>query len=111
MIVPVKQVVISFLHELFFFFINSLLSFPLYVKRIIIFFLFIDHKSIIVYHSLTEEDLYSCYIVDFDFIHVSQSLEKTDVHISILPEDHPSCKLVEIEIDIPPPQMNPQSCK
>ena len=89
-----------FLYELMFFFINSFLSFPLHIKRIILCFVYSDdHKPIVLYLSLKEEDSSSSCIVDVDPIPLSETHEKDDVHILIFPEPDHSCHSVDSKVD------------
>jgi hypothetical protein len=58
---------ISFLQEIIFFFISSFLSFPSYIRRIILLFVHSDDDNpTTVYPSLKEEGLHSSYTVDVD---------------------------------------------
>jgi hypothetical protein len=103
--------VISFLQELILFFISSFMSFPLHVKRIILCFVYSDdHKPVVVYPSLKEEDLPSSYIVDFDLIPSPQPIENNVVHIQISPDHDQSCELVNNKFHLPPLQIIAPSC-
>jgi hypothetical protein len=63
------------------------MSFPLHIKRIILFFVYSDdHQHSFVYPSLEEEGLHSACVVDVDHVSSSQPIEKDEVHISIPPE-------------------------
>ena len=93
---------ISFLQELIFFFISYFLSFPSYIRRIILFFVYSDdHKPTTIYPSLKEEGLHSSYIVDVD---PSPSFEtyENNVYIQILPEHDQLCNQVNDTTDSPP---------
>jgi hypothetical protein len=93
---------ISFLQEIIFFFISSFLSFPSYIRRIILFFVYSDdHKPTTVYPSLKEEGLHSSYIVDVDPSPSSETYEN-NVCIQILPEHDQPCNHVNDTIDSPP---------
>jgi hypothetical protein len=89
----------SFLHELLFFFINSFLSFPLHIKRIILCFVYSDdHQPSFIYPSLEEEDLPSACVVDVDLVSSPQPIHKDELCIEIpLEFDHP-CNLEEVEL-------------
>jgi hypothetical protein len=93
----------SFLHELLFFFINSFLSFPLHIKRIILCFVYSDdHQPSFIYPSLEEEDLPSACVVDVDLVSSPQPIHKDELCIEIpLEFDHP-CNLEEVETDSKP---------
>jgi hypothetical protein len=70
-----------------FFFINSFLSFPLRIKRVILFFVYSDdHKPSFIYSSLEEENLHASCVVDVDLVSSLQPIEKNEVYISILLE-------------------------
>jgi hypothetical protein len=83
-----------------FFFINSFLSFPLHINRIILCFVYSDdHQPSFIYPSLEEEDLPSACIVDVDLVSSPQPIHKDELCIQIPPEfDHP-CNLEEVETD------------
>jgi hypothetical protein len=77
-----KDHLISFLHEILLFFISSFLSFPLHIKRIILFFVYSnDHKPSFVYPYLEEESLHSSCVIDVDHVSSPQLIEKDEVHI------------------------------
>jgi hypothetical protein len=97
----------SFLHELLFFFIISFISFPLHIKRIIVFFVYSnDHNPSFIYPSLEEEDLPSTYVVDVDLVCSPQPIHKDEICIEIPPKfDHP-CNLKEVETDSNPSQIS-----
>jgi hypothetical protein len=93
---------ISLLYELLFFFISSFLSFPLHIKRIILFFVYSDdHQHSFVYPSLEEEGLHSACVVDVDHVSSSQPIEKDEVHISIPPEIDQPYSHGNHEVDLP----------
>jgi hypothetical protein len=94
---------VSFLQELIFFFISSFLSFPSYVRRIILCFIYSDdHKPTTVYPSLKEEDMHSSYIVDVNPSPSSETYEN-NFYIQILPEHDQPCNHVNDTTDSPPP--------
>jgi hypothetical protein len=93
---------ISFLHELLFFFISSFLSFPLHVKRIILCFVYSDDcKPTNAYSPLSNEDLSSSCTIDLDLIPSCEPIDKVEVYVSISPEIDSYCKPVDYEVDIP----------
>jgi hypothetical protein len=68
-----------FLHELLFFFINSFLSFPLHIKRIILCFVYSnDHQPSFIYPSLEEENMHSACVVDVDHVSSPQPIHKDE---------------------------------
>jgi hypothetical protein len=70
----------SFLHEVLFFFINSFLSFPSHIKRIILFFVYLDDNNPSFIHpSLEEEDMPSSCVVDFDPVSSPQPIHKSEI--------------------------------
>ena len=90
----------SFLNELLFLFIISFLSFPLHVKRIILFFVYFDdHKPSVTNPSLEEESLCSSCIVDVDPIPSFEIHVQHDVDIPISLEPDYSGHLVENKAD------------
>jgi hypothetical protein len=96
----------SFLHELLFFFINSFLSFPLHIKRIILCFVYSDdHQQSFVYPSLEEDDLHSACVVDVDHISSPHPFHKDDVCIQVLPEIDQPCNREDDETDLSPSQI------
>jgi hypothetical protein len=86
-----------------FFFIISFLSFPLHIKRIILFFIYSDdHQPSFIYSSLEGEDLPSSYVVYVDLVSSPQPIHKDELCIQIPPEfDHP-CNLEEVATDSNP---------
>jgi hypothetical protein len=96
----------SFLHELLFFFINSFLSFPLRIKRVILCFVYSDdHKPSFIYPSLEEENMHTACVVDVDHVSSLQPIEKNEVYISILPEHAQPCNLEDDKSDLSPYQI------
>ena len=70
----------SLLHELLLFIINSFLLFPLRIKRIILFFVYLDdHQYSFIYPFLEEEDLYTACIVDVDSVISPKHVHKYDI--------------------------------
>jgi hypothetical protein len=88
----------SFLHEILFFFINSFLSFPLYIKRIILFFVYSnDNKPSFIYPSLEDEYIPSSCVVDADLVSSPKHIHKSEICIGFPHEiDHP-CSLERVE--------------
>jgi hypothetical protein len=93
----------SFLHEVLFFFFNSFLSFPSWIKRIILCFVYSDdNKPSFIHSSLEEEDMPSSCVVDVDHVPLPQPIHKIEICIaSPLEIDHP-CSLEEVENDSQP---------
>jgi hypothetical protein len=87
-----------FIHEIMFLFINSFLSFPSHIKRIILFFVYSDdNRSSFIYPSLEEEKMPSCCVVDIDLVSSPLPIHKSEICIaSPLKVDHP-CSLEEVE--------------
>ena len=97
----------SFLHELLFFFINSFLLFPSRIKKIILCFVYSDdHQPTFVYPSLEEENLQPSYVVDVDPISSSQPVHKNEFCIQIPFEFNQSCNLEEVKTDSEPAQIS-----
>jgi hypothetical protein len=93
---------ISFLQDIVFFFISSFLTFPSYIRRIIICFVYFDdHNPTTIYPSLKEEGLHSSYIVDVDPSPSSETYEN-NFFIQILPKHDQPCNHVNDTIDSPP---------
>jgi hypothetical protein len=69
-----------------------------------------DHKPVVVYPSLKEEDIPSYYIVDFDLIPSPQPIEKNDVCIQIPPKNDNPCNHVNNKYHLPPPQIIAPFC-
>jgi hypothetical protein len=97
----------SFLHGILFFFINSFLSFPLHIKRIILCFVYSDdNKPSFIYPSLEEEDMPSSCVVDVDLVSSPQPIHKSEICIGFpLEIDHP-CNLEGVENDSKPSQIS-----
>ena len=74
------------LYEIFMFFINSFLYFPLHIKRIILCFVYSDdHQPTFVYPYLEEENLQPPYIVDVIlYLHPSPLIRMSFVFKSFL---------------------------
>jgi hypothetical protein len=90
---------ISFLQEIIYFFISSFLSFPSYIRRVILFFVYSDdHIPTTVYPYVEEEGIHSSYIVDVD---PSPSYEtyENNFFIQILPKHDQPCNHVNDTID------------
>jgi hypothetical protein len=76
------------------------MSFPLHIRRIILFFVYSDdHQHSFIYPSLEEEGLHSACVVDVDHVSSPQPIEKNEVYISILPEHAQPCNHEDDEID------------
>ena len=92
-----------FLHEVMFFFIDSFVSFPSHIKRIILCFVYsYDNKPYFIHPSLEEEDMPSSCVVDVDLVSSPQPIHKSKIRIaSPLEIDHP-CSLEEVENDSQP---------
>jgi hypothetical protein len=82
---------------------SSFLPFRLHVKKLILFFVYLDdYNPTVVNPSLRREDIPS-FIIDLNLI---PSFEPTShVHISIPPKVDPSCKSVNNKDDLLPPQV------
>jgi hypothetical protein len=92
---------ISFFHEILFFFISSFPYFPLHVKMIIIFFIYLcDCKPTNAYYSLSNEYLSSSCTIDLDLIPSCEPIDKVEVYVSISPEVDSYCKPMDYEVDI-----------
>jgi len=67
------------------------MSFPLHIRRIILFFVYSgDHQHSFVYPYLEEEGFHSSCVVYVDHVFASQPIEKDEFHISIPHEiEHP----------------------
>jgi hypothetical protein len=90
----------SFLHELMLFFINSFLFFPSHIKMIIFCFAYsVDHQPSFIYPSLEELDLLSACVVDADIISSAQPTHKDELHIETPPELNHPCSPGEVETD------------
>jgi hypothetical protein len=89
----------SFLHEVLFFFINSFLSFPSHIKRIILCFVYSDDNNPSFIHpSLEGEDMPSSCVVDVNTVSSPQPIHKSEIYITYpLKIDHP-CSLEEVEM-------------
>jgi hypothetical protein len=91
----------SFFQELILFFISYFMSFPSYIKRIVIFFVYFDdHKPTTIYPSLKEEGQCSSYIVDVDPSPSSETYE-TNVCIQVILEHDQPCNHVNDTTDLP----------
>jgi len=94
--------VISFFQELILFFIKSFLYFPSHIIRIILYFVYVDdHRPIVVYPFLKEEDLSSSSIIDFDHFPLSKPCEN-DICIQISPKIHHPYSHVDYKVELPP---------
>jgi hypothetical protein len=87
-----------FIHEILFLFINSFLSFPSHIKRIILFFVYLDdNRHSFIYPSLEEENIPSYCVVDIDIVFSCLPIHKCEICItSPLEIDHP-CSPEEVE--------------
>jgi len=93
---------ISFFHEILFFFISLFQSFPLHVKRIILCFVYsYDCKPTNAYSSLSNEYLFSSCTIDLNIILSCEPIDKVEVYVSISHEVDSYCKPVDYEVDIP----------
>jgi hypothetical protein len=88
----------SFIHEILFLFINSFLSFPSHIKRIILCFVYSDdNRPSFIYPSLEEENMPSSCVVDTDLVSSPLPIHKSEICIaSPLEIDHP-CSPEEVE--------------
>jgi hypothetical protein len=72
----------SLLHEILFFLINSFMSFPLHIKRIILCFVYSeDYKPSFIHPSLEEEGIPSSCVVYVDLVSSPQPIHKDELHI------------------------------
>ena len=102
---------VTFLHEVFFLFICSFLSFPLHVKRIIFCFAYSDdHKPSSTYTSLEEENLHSSCFIDVDPI-PSFEIHVHDIHIPISLEVDYFGHLVENKSNLLPSTITTETCE
>ena len=87
-----------FIHEIVFLFINSFLSFPSHIKRIILSFLDLDdNRPSFIYPSLEEEHMPSYCVVDINIVSLPLPIHKNEICIaSPLEIDHP-CSPEEVE--------------
>ena len=103
---------VTFLHEVFFLFISSFLSFPLHVKRIIFCFVYSDdHKPSSTYPSLEEESMHSSCFIDVDHIPSFEIHVQHDIHIPISLEPDYSGHLVENKADLLPSTITAETCE
>ena len=103
---------VTFLHEVLFLFISSLLSFSLHVKRIIFCFVYSDdHKPSSTYPSLEEEKLHSSCFIDVDPIPSFEIHVQHDIHIPISFEPDYSSHLVEKKGDLLPSTITVETCE
>ena len=104
--------IVTLLHEVFFLFISSFLSFLLYVKRIIFCFVYADdHKPSSSYPSLEEESLPSSCFIDVDPIRSFEIHVQHDIHIPISLEPNYSGNLVENKADLLPSTIIAETCE
>ena len=93
---------ISFLHEILFFFVHSFLSFHLHVKRFILCFVYSDDcEPKNAYSSLSNEVFSSSCTIDLDLIPSYEPNDKTEAYVSIYPKVESYFKPVDYEVDIP----------
>jgi hypothetical protein len=87
-----------FIHEIMFLFINSFLSFPSHIKRIILYFVYSDdNRPSFIYPSLEGENMPSSCVVDTDLVSSPLPIHKSEICIaSPLKIDHP-CSPEEVE--------------
>jgi len=86
----------SFLHEMLLFFINSFFLFPLNIKRINLYFVYLDdNQHTFVYPSLQEESLSHTCVVDVDPVSLPQPIYKEECWRQIPLEPDHSCSLEE----------------
>jgi hypothetical protein len=92
-----------FLQGILFFFINSFLSFPLHLKRIILCFVYSDDNNpSFIYPSLEKEYLPYVYVVVVDLVSSLHPIHKDELCIETpLKFDHP-CILEEVETNSKP---------
>jgi hypothetical protein len=88
----------SFIHEIMFLFISSFLSFPSHIKRIILYFVYLDDNRIsFIYPSLEEGNMPSSCVVDTNLVSPPLPIHKSEICIaSPLEIDHP-CIPEEVE--------------
>jgi hypothetical protein len=73
----------SFIHEIMFLFINSFLSVPSHIKRIILCFVYSDdNRPSFIYLSLEEENMPSSYVVDTDLVSSPLPIHKIEICIA-----------------------------
>jgi hypothetical protein len=88
----------SFIHEIMFLFINSFLSFPSHVKRIILCFVYsVDNRSSFIYPSLEEENMPSSCVEDPDLMYSRLPIHKHEICIASPLEIYHPCSLEEVE--------------
>ena len=93
---------ISFFHEILFFFISLFQSFPLHVKRIILCFVYLDDCKPTNAHSpLGNKYLSSSCTIDLNIILSCEPIDKVEVYVSISREVDSYRKPVDYEVDIP----------
>jgi len=91
-----KYQFMSFLHEMLLFFINSFFLFPLNIKRIILYFVYLDdNQHTFVYPSLQEESLSHTCVVDVDPVSLPQPIYKEECWRQTPLEPDHSCSLEE----------------